>query len=238
MGYSAFYGLFTIDDDNYATVIDGNAVNLTEGNYYIYHPQSNYSLLDHLVTAWSAYTTVSFSISSTGVVTLSAAGSFSFTLDAEVASALGFTSLSYSGQSSYTAEEYLRYCWFPQRSPSDSLAPMSRPGRQRSYVAQSQGADSTVYSTHVATLVEQTLKFDYVSNDRAWSSGYNQAFEDFFLDIYSQGQAFVFLPDVEDETYYWEYVAKLGDGQEIPLKRNITGSDSYWSCSMDLRYLE
>ncbi len=232
-----FFGQVTI----VAGVNDGFTVGavagtLTAGSYYIYSPTAADSLLDHLCDQLDAYDparTWSYSISSTGRVTLTASGSSSLN-DLEIYEALGMDEDLGSG-TSFAADVYLKYCWFPARDPADSLAPVSRPGRLEAIASQAVAPDGTIYTSKLDELGRQVLTFMYLSKAIAWEGdGDNSSFEEFWSSTLSEGRQLLFLPSYPTATPAHEYKPDLSKGLAQDIKRQLVGSDSYWKAAFAL----
>lgn len=234
-----FFGQITIDADNKSMEVDAVAVNLTEGDYYIYNPgNSATSLVDHIasVAQTSSGKTVTASVSATGILTFTASSSITLEFNTYVYSDLGFDNAIQVG-TSIVAPEPLRYCWFPGRLPSDTLAPTSRAGQIEDIYSQEQAADEVMYSSKWGTSTVQSLTYEFLSKAKVWnaSSDYS-SLEEFWGDVLSQGRTFIFYPDWNDSTTtYWVYSADLKATPNFAPKRSNPPVDNWWSYTMTLR---
>lgn len=237
--YNAFFGQITLDDDNESIIVGAVTLDMDKGDYYIYSPVAAESLLDVLCAKISEESTaaVTFSISASGILTLSSTSSFSLEFDSTLYLTLGFASAAMSGATSYTATSKLQYCWFPEQLDSGHLAPTSSAGKKYPVVSQQQAADKTVWTTKYGEVVKQELTYRYLSKAKCWtaSTAENSSWEEFFSTTYSQGRKFVFIPWWSgDESDYWYYVADLKAEPSPTVIESITGSDSYWDLTMYL----
>jgi hypothetical protein len=233
--YNAFFGSITIDDDNDDITVDGGNTALTQGDYYMYSPNADESFLDHFCDVISAEhgATVSYSISDSGILTLSSASSVSITFANVLYEDLGFTSAAQSGIA-ITAENKLEYCWFPEMLESDSLAPVSSAGKIIPVTSQQQAADKNVWTTKYGEIVRQTLTYEHLEKSKAWkaSSPDNSSLEEWLSTTYYSGRKMIFVPGFsDDESVYWYYCADLKQGK-VDLWRTITGSDLRWGATL------
>jgi hypothetical protein len=232
----AFIGAYEINEDNDVVTVGALTVELDQATYYLYHPADSYSLLDQFCTQISTLTaaTVSYSISTSGKVTLSSASNFSMRWDD--LSVFGFTATSYSGNKTYTATNYLKHCWFPEKNASDLTSTAYRQGMSRAKAVQQIAADSTVYTRLFATTVEQNITFNNMSNAKTWNlSDDNSSCEEFWESTIQEGRAIYMLADWPNTTYAWEYKPDLMSGsKDFNPARVIPGYDGRWNIRMKL----
>jgi hypothetical protein len=129
------------------------------------------------------------------------------------------------------------YCWFPEMLQADSLAPVSSEGQIMPVISQQQAADKSVWTTKYGELINQELGYQYLEKDKVWKKATpdNESFEEFFSTTYSQGRKVLFIPGYSDDvTVLWYYVANLKEGEVLPTE-SITGSDTYYNISLNLR---
>jgi hypothetical protein len=234
---SAFFGEYEITSDNNAITCDSVDGTLTVGDYYIYSATAAESLLDELTSVLTTChgATVSYSISADGKVTLSAASTFAITVF-QIYDVLGFSSPSLSGSNSYTATNALKYCWFPNYDESATLAPTDRQGGKQDLVSQSVAPDGTVYTSQIGDLTIQNLEYKYLSDAKTWNnSSDNSSLEEFWISTLSIGRKLRFFPDWPTTSPSWEYYPRLDQITDFAPKRQLPGSDTFWTYAMQLR---
>lgn len=231
--YNAFFGQITIDDDNDDLTVDSGDADLTQDDYYIYSPVAAESFLDHFVDILTDEhgSAVTYSISDDGILTLSTASSIEIIFGSTLYEDLGFTSAIQSG-TTITATNSLKYCWFPEMLESDSLAPVSSPGKIVPIVAQQQAADGNVWTTLYGTVRRQELTYEHLEKTKAWSEATNSSLEEWLATTYYTGRKMIFFPSYDSDTsVMWYYCADLNQGDVEPW-RTITGSDLRWGATL------
>ena len=232
--YNAFFGQITIDADNDDITVDSADVTLTQGDYYMYSPVTAESFLDHLVEVIEDEhgSSVTYSISDDGILTLSAASSVDIEFGSTLYEDLGFTSASQSG-TTIIATKKLKYCWFPEMLESESLAPTTSVGKLIPVVSQQQAIDGNAWTTLFGTRTKQELTYEHIEKARAWDvDSDNGSLEEWLAITYYTGRKMVFLPAYDSDTSVkWYYSADLSLG-EVDVWRSITGSDSRWGTTL------
>lgn len=231
--YNAFFGQITIDSDNNGLTVDSGSTSITTGDYYIYSPTTAESFLDEFVDVLTDEhgSSVTYSISDDGILTLSTASSIEILFGSTLYEDLGFTSALQSG-TTITATNSLKYCWFPEMLESDSLAPVSSSGKVVPIATQQQAADSNVWTTLYGTVKRQEITYEHLEKDKVWSASTNSSLEEWLATTYYMGRKMIFFPSYDTDTSVkWYYCADLNQGDVEPW-RTITGSDLRWGTTL------
>jgi len=157
--------------------INGNAVSVPAGTYYLTDPTSTLSLLSKVISAMStgllfAPTAV---LLGSGKVRLTAAGAFTVTWGTAtlLRDLLGFTT-NLAGNSISTAPNVSGLLWSPQRTETPMLAPIGIRGQKVAAVYQSQSPyDGTTENTSRGSREYNRFIFRRVTYLRVWTSNNN-----------------------------------------------------------------
>ena len=239
MGYTAMFGQVEINSTNSTISVDGNSGDITSGSYYLYSPTGSASFLDVFVAAVTALsdTTVTYTISSTGVVTLTGGQAFTLvTTGTGINTWLGLSS-SLSGASSYTGSSQMRYCWFPQLLTGDALSPVAVQGSIVPIFNQARAPSGSVYTSKYGELREQSISLSFITSALTWNASDDySSLEEFYQDTLSEGRPFLYLPNWPTASTAVEYVCNLKTQGAFTknMKRMIPGTDLYWSYKFDL----
>lgn len=237
MAYNQFYGSITIDSDNSGITVDGGAITLTEGEYFIDHDTEAYSLLDIICSAIETESggTVDYSISQDGLLTITSTPSVTLLFGSTLYETLGYTQANLSG-TSIVATNYLKHCWFPELLVSDSSTPTSREGRKIGILSQQEAADNTVWTTKYGNVRRQELSYSHLSEARIHNlSDDNSSWEEFYLSTYGTGRKILFIPDSTDTSVYWYYVANLIEEPSPLATRSMPNTNMYWDLTLSFR---
>lgn len=238
---SAFFGTVLINADNHGLTVDSGACELTSGVWYGWHPTSALSACDMLASVITANSvrTVTASVSADGFLTLAGDGAFSVE-DFDAHDVFGFTSDSLTGASSYVADSRLLASWIPGREPSDSLAPLDEGYATVTLVAQDEAADRSVYTTKIGEQRRQTLRFDFVSQAKAWRTSRSGAVD--WWETCDDGRAMVYVPGWTGTSggpysVFWVYRLDLKATPSLEPKREqrTAPTSLYWTVELQLR---
>jgi hypothetical protein len=166
--YQRYLGRFTLSTSAFRFSVGGNAVELTPGRYYMsgYTSESTAQLCEHMQATIRALggspypaATVTQSVT-TGKITiagLGAATAITWT-DTALRDLLGWTA-DLSGDSSYTAPNQARYCWFPSKPLAEYPGDLTEWWTQRSTSYPYRSPGGQTYGVQGTLLNEAAVKY-------------------------------------------------------------------------------
>lgn len=228
MSYQLFLGQFTIGALDFT--IGSTACQIAAGNYFMYGytGESTDQFLEAIqaeIRAETSHTgaTVAFNTSTERVtITLDSTDSITFD-DTSMADILGFTSGSYSGASSYTAEQNPRYSWLPELANADKPHYMSAANfwvpSSQSIVQRSE--NGTTYPLAGERIYEASITYKYLSTSNVLTPTTGSVYSDFqqfWNDVIHEAQPFRLVFDKTTYAASSDYITGIvgaPDSKEI-----------------------
>ena len=203
--YQQYLGRFVINTSNNSLTVDGTALTLTSGNYYLagYTGESTSQLCEHLQTqirtvAGQSTATVTYS-GSTGAVTIGLDSAVTVTFDdAYLAYILGFSSASQTGSDSYVSDQNPRYVWRPTYSASNHPVNLLNFWQTESTTRVTRSMNGTTYSIVGNELKDATIDYYVLPEADVITPSSGTIYKDFqqwFSDVVHEGQPIRVYPD-------------------------------------------
>lgn len=224
--YQQFLGRFAINTSNNNLTVDGTALTLTSGNYYLagYSGESTNQLCEHLqeqirTVAGQSTATVAYS-GSTGQVTITLDSAVTIEFDdAYLAYILGFSSTTQSGADTYTSDQSCRYVWRPTIGASGHPVNLINLWAPRSTTRVYRSPNGTTYSIEGNELNDALIEYSLLPDADVVTPTTGTVYRDlqqFFRDVVHAGQPIRVYPDRTANTSSSYKTAILGrDDQEI-----------------------
>lgn len=239
---SIFCGQVEIES-NSSILVGGWLCPISTGSYYMYSKTASQSLVDVVASCFS--TSLSFavtaSVSSAGILTLSAGSAFTVNwgTSTDIRDMLGYTG-NLSSATSHTATNQLENTWIPKftnglvASPTELSSSYTTQGVPLSFTSQAFSVSGDVYTNYLGGATEQSFVFEYLSKANTWTNTGERSFEEFYNGIMKLGTPFIWLPEFTATTFEWSYVCKLENENKPDISR-ISSNDLFWKVAFTAR---
>ena len=242
-----YLGQFSITDSNKDFSVDGQAVSLDTGDYYMSGSGST-QLVEHIQSKIRA---IGAAFLSAEVSQASDSGKITITpntpitgivwTDAALGTLLGFTG-NLSGSDSYTSTNQARYCWFPPNGLSLYPGVVTDWWSPKSTTKAHISANGQTYSRKGNLLYDGRFEYRHLLPARVWKSGsaWWDSFESFFEDVIHEGSPIRCFPDRTQDTDSGDYETAMwqpDEGKPVGtmmdlVGRNLKEYNGYWRVAL------